>query len=1098
MRLGSIAALVASACLAAGGMAVPAAASTSVNGPELARAGGHRAVVPPVALAGQGASARAALTALAARQRDRLPSRVRRPGTVTGVVRAFTGLPLAGACVTAVGSSGAGSARTSADGRFSIAGLRAGRYTLHFSDCAHPGWYLPQWSGGAVTSALATPLQVSSGKVSRIAPVRLHPASQAALFARPRLTQTGRAASDATRKPGGVSGRLTGPHGQVVTHTCVAIIGDKRGEAVPVTSKGTYTTGRTLPPGRYKVEFSPLECGANPGNWQAQWYKNKPTEAKANTVRIGSGKVTRNISGRLRHGSIITGTVTSQAGKKLSGKCVVLASQKQEPLAFVPYHHGSYSIRGVPAGRYRVVFVPGCGDQSPYLFQWWRDKPTFKRADIILVRPHSRVTGISARLRLGGKITGTARLGSATGPGLSGICVDAQTNEADDFFTITGQGGTYVLEGLTTGKYAIFFSTGCGNNGNYLDSRYPGRVPVTRGKTTSGIDGVLQPGGLITGKVTDPSGRPIARMDVDVEDPNGDGDFACTNSAGTYRIPQLPPGRYTVEFINDCGGKGSWAPQFYPDKTDFNAAVPVPVGRGQHVSGINATMHPGGVIAGTLTSRSGKPAGKICAVAQSLPEAFESVAVGGLFEDDGSKTGSNGHYQVSNLPAGRYAVQFLACGSPRYADRWFGGRPGTPVGDIVDVGAGAVVRGVGATLAPGGAVAGTLRNRAGKPLPASCAVITNLKTGTTALTFSDFDNGRYKVGGLAVGGYRVFFYSCLLGEPYATQWYNRKPSPRAANVVRVAGSHVTGSVDASLVKGGAITGQLTDKATGRPLRDICVEAISPSGNFFGFGNTNGNGRYTVTGLNTADYELQFTNCDDTSTTVAQRQLARTVHVSAPRTVTGVSAALPAGGSISGRVLAGTPAVGQSGVCVEADPVKAGVLSRLVLTGPGGRYQVPNLQPGRYKVHFLTRDSCDTSQDGLVPQWYKGAGTAATATIVTVRAGHDSGGIDATLGADGGISGRVTVAGTGAPVTGACVRVVPLAARQAASFTASNAGRYAVTGLPAGRYKVEFSSGCGVAGLATQWWRDKPSAATATVIVIKAGAVTTGISAALRH
>jgi hypothetical protein len=118
--------------------------------------------------------------------------------------------------------------------------------------------------------------------------------------------------------------------------------------------------------------------------------------------------------------------------------------------------------------------------------------------------------------------------------------------------------------------------------------------------------------------------------------------------------------------------------------------------------------------------------------------------------------------------------------------------------------------------------------------------------------------------------------------------------------------------------------------------------------------------------------------------------------------------------------------------------------------------------------------------------------------VTVQAGHDTGGIDATLGADGGISGRVTVAGTGAPVTGACVRVVPLAAGQAASFTASGAGRYAVTGLAAGRYKVEFSSGCGVAGLATQWWHDKASAAAATVITIKTGAVTTGISAALRH
>src|SRR6185437_5988035 len=192
------------------------------------------------------------------------------------------------------------------------------------------------------------------------------------------------------------------------------------------------------------------------------------------------------------------------------------------------------------------------------------------------------------------------------------------------------------------------------------------------------------------------------------------------------------------------------------------------------------------IIAGTLTSRSGKPAAKVCAVAQSLSEAVVSISVGGDSDGEGPKTGKNGRYQISNLAPGRYTVQFAECGAPAYADRWFGGRPGAPAGDIVDVGAGTVVRGVGAVLAPGGAVAGTVRNRAGKRVPDSCAVITNLKTGLTALTFSRFDDGRYNVGGLAAGRYHTFFYSCLVGEPYATQWYNRKPSPRAANVVRVA------------------------------------------------------------------------------------------------------------------------------------------------------------------------------------------------------------------------------------------------------------------------------------------------------------------------
>jgi len=491
-------------------------------------------------------------------------------------------------------------------------------------------------------------------------------------------------------------------------------------------------------------------------------------------------------------------------------------------------------------------------------------------------------------------------------------------------------------------------------------------------------------------------------------------------------------------------------------------------------------------------------ASKICAVAQSVTDAISNIESGGPFGGNVGETGTGGRYRIADLPAGRYAVQFIECGSPAFANRWFSGRPGVAIGDIVDVGPGAVVGGVGAVMAPGGAILSRIRNRAGKPVSSACEVITNLKTGQLTSTSNVIPGSGYRIAGLARGRYQVYFYTCLLGAPYATQWYNRKPSPRTANTVRVTGRHVTGGVNAALDKGGSIAGQLTSRATARPLRNFCVTAVSRNGLFFGLGTTHGNGRYRITGLNTANYQISFFNCNDSTATIAQGQLARTIHVTAPRAVTGVNIAATAGGSISGRVLAGHPAAGEDNVCVAAIAARPGLISGLAFTGRGGRYRLTNLQPGPYKIHFMTRGACDDSRDGLVPQWYKGAGSPAAATTVVVRAGRDEGGIDATLQTDGGISGRVTAAATGAPVTGACVRVIPLAAGQAASFTATGTGRYAITGLPAGRYKVKFSSGCGVAGFATQWWHDKPSAALATVITIKADAVTTGINAALRR
>jgi hypothetical protein len=155
------------------------------------------------------------------------------------------------------------------------------------------------------------------------------------------------------------------------------------------------------------------------------------------------------------------------------------------------------------------------------------------------------------------------------------------------------------------------------------------------------------------------------------------------------------------------------------------------------------------------------------------------------------------------------------------------------------------------------------------------------------------------------------------------------------------------------------------------------------------------------------------------------------------------------------------------------------------TSYNGRYQVRGLLAGRYKIYFDSGPFCDDGSAALVPQWYRNAPTRAAATVVTVQAGRNTAGIDAALLNNGGISGTVTGASSKAALGGICIRAVPRAVGRTASFTASAAGRYSLTGLLPGRYTVEFRSGCGATGYATQWWHGAASA-------------TTGISAALKR
>jgi hypothetical protein len=530
---------------------------------------------------------------------------------------------------------------------------------------------------------------------------------------------------------------------------------------------------------------------------------------------------------------------------------------------------------------------------------------------------------------------------------------------------------------------------------------------------------------------------------------------------------------------------------------DFGRAAVIRLGLGQRASGIDATMRPGSAITGRVTSRAGRPVAKICAIAQDPADAYGNVETGGAYEGNVGRTGRDGRYRIQNLGQGRYAVQFVECGRPRYADRWYGGRPGAPIGDIVDVGAASTVGGISTVLGPGGAISGYTRaGRHGRrPGLGVCEILTNLRNGAFASAQLFFVSS-YQVTGLAPGRYSVEFYACLEGTNFAAQWYRDKPTPGRATPVVVTGGHTTGPVSATMAPGGTITGRLTSQATGAPLAGFCVEAFSGSA-FFNFGITRRDGRYSINALNTGRYSLLTSNCNGTSATAASVPLPA-VRVTAPRTVRAPEAAIPAGGSISGVVRAGSPPAGQGNVCVEAAPLSASAISGFASTADSGRYVLTNLAAGRYRVYFDTVTDCDASLNGLVPQWYDNAASQAAARIVTVRAGQRRPGTDARLRSDGGITGTATVAASGARLTGICVQARPRGARHAISVTASARGGYSLTGLAPGRYTVRFAAGCGAAGYATQWWRGARSAAAATVITVRADAVVTGISARMRR
>src|SRR5262249_5955690 len=95
-----------------------------------------------------------------------------RASMLTGVVRGLGGRPLRGACITATGPSRTVVARSRTDGRYILAGLSPGQYTLRASDCAASGSpTATSWPG------LPARVRLGSAQVRTMPPVSVVPAT---------------------------------------------------------------------------------------------------------------------------------------------------------------------------------------------------------------------------------------------------------------------------------------------------------------------------------------------------------------------------------------------------------------------------------------------------------------------------------------------------------------------------------------------------------------------------------------------------------------------------------------------------------------------------------------------------------------------------------------------------------------------------------------------------------------------------------------------------------------------------------------------------------------------------------------------------------
>lgn len=187
---------------------------------------------------------------------------------------------------------------------------------------------------------------------------------------------------------------------------------------------------------------------------------------------------------------------------------------------------------------------------------------------------------------------------------------------------------------------------------------------VSKSETIEHIDFAMLRGGVITGRVVDPEGRPVVEESVYVVAGAETGNpyaqsYTQTDDRGVYRVYGLRPGSYRVvagrgEDSFQGGNPRPYRRTYYPSANDPLEASVVEVSEGSESKDIDITFNR------TVTTYSASGRVVETETGQPVPNINYGVT---RFEDKGSSsmsggavTNSRGEFKLENLSPGKYSV----------------------------------------------------------------------------------------------------------------------------------------------------------------------------------------------------------------------------------------------------------------------------------------------------------------------------------------------------------------------------------------------------------------------------------------------------------
>ncbi len=589
-------------------------------------------------------------------------------------------------------------------------------------------------------------------------------------------------------------------------------------------------------------------CTGSQSVYATEFYQEQSTPEAATTLTLsGTQTLITGIDFTLGTGGQIAGQVRAADGSAPLENVRVEANEYESgAYGYEAWTDasGMYTITGLLDGDYRVMVQDQNGMPAGYAFQFYDHTQKHHEATPVTISGGDTQSGIDFDLLAAGVITGWVT--DEFGAPVPDVQVDAQVNNGDyGWGFCTDQNGYYEIRTL---PYEAWIMTaggnwnGCKNEPSAWAREYYNETANQENATILTLDGgnllyteinfTLEPGGWITGYVTDEFDQPLANINIDAySESRGSGEGTCTDENGYYGIYGLGyAGDYVVSAGGDwnhCLGQQSiYLKTFYDNVYSWDQAQQFLIDENNTVvPDINFTMLQGGTITGRVTDAGNN-------------DPLANVQVSARPYDNGwynrwGETDANGYYTITGLLDDDFLVSIEGPIPAGYAQQYY---PDTFVHEDagrVNISGFGTATDIDFHLEPGGVITGTVVDEAsGLPI-ANMTVSAGPQNGRGGRGVCTDELGYYELDGLIYGDHIVQAadgnWNWCLNQPndvYPRQYYNHVYRYNDANPVAINSPDPVSGINFSLEIGATIEG-FVDETGGAAVEGLQMAAVIP-------------------------------------------------------------------------------------------------------------------------------------------------------------------------------------------------------------------------------------------------------------------------------